>query len=89
VINEEGKGELAATDMEKAEVLSEFFAASLLAVRFPLRLLSLNLKGDWGSGEQYPSHCESAARPRLPHETEYIQVYGDGRLASQGSEGAD
>jgi len=80
LVNE--KGELAMTDMEKAEVLNEIFALVFVATRILIFLMSLKLASLtlWvgTGGNKSPSCCKSRISLRLPRETECIQVYGAG-----------
>ena len=79
------KGELASTNMEKAEVHSEFFVSLHRQSSFPR--LSHPSTSRRGLGERNPSHCKQRGSSRQPHENEHFQVHGAGQYASQRSEG--
>ena len=60
-----------------------------IAARILIFLTSLNLRvlnlhvGTW---KQNPPHYKNRSSPRLPHETEWVKLYGAGWYASQGTE---
>jgi len=71
--------------MEKAEVLSEFFACFHWQSGF--LCLSCPWTVGWRSREQNPTHSKSRASLTSPHEAECVQGDGAGRCASHGPEG--
>jgi len=80
LINE--MGELASTDMEKADVLKEFFPSVFTGSQ--VNHASLNSPT---SLSRPVSDCKSRASPKLLDETECVQVYRTRRHESQSLEG--
>jgi len=69
------KGALASSDLEKAEVLNEFFALVFIAGQASHASCVPELLSG-GLEEQNPSQCKSRSILRPHHEAECVHIYG-------------